>query len=240
MGKNMIIIKKYLHQFRHLLVCSLFLISFFSARGMAYLVHAHASNTSPSDITIVIDAGHGGADPGKVGFNNILEKDVNLAIAIKLEKLFMNKGFNTIMTRESDCDLSGDESLHRKVYDLRNRIKLIEDNNATIAVSIHQNSFPDSAVHGPQVFYYSDSDLSQKLATLVQKEIDDNLFISQSRGIKANSDYFLLKKSPTPTVIVECGFLSNPDEASALVDDGYQNKLIRAIYLGICNYLKEQ
>lgn len=228
-------LKKFCYKFRYFFVCMIFLGSFFSARCVA--AHNQA-NHKKNDITIVVDAGHGGADPGKVGVDNILEKDVNLAIAKKLEKLLKKKGYNVIMTRTDDSDLASPDSTKRKIEDLQNRIKLIEDNNADLTVCIHQNSFPDESIFGPQVFYYSNSTYSEELAKLVQTEVDENLDIKNSRQVKDNPDYYLLRKSPTPTIIVECGFLSNPTEAKLLIDDSYQNKLSRAIYLGIYKFIK--
>ena len=223
------------HSLKYLGVCLILAGSFFFARCVAAYSSAQSKN---KEFTIVVDAGHGGADPGKVGIDNLLEKDLNLSIALKVAKLFEKKGYNVILTRKDDSDLADEDSVKRKSDDLKNRITLIEDSNADLTVCIHQNSFPDESVHGPQVFYYSDSEDSKELATIVQNEIDESLEVDKSRGIKSNSDYYLLKKSPTPTIIVECGFLSNPTEAQLLSDDSYQEKLARAIYIGIYNYIK--
>ena len=216
---------------KKILVAFLLCFSFFCGRGLA--VYGHTS----SACTIILDAGHGGIDPGKIGTNGALEKDINLSITLKLKQLLENKGYNVVLTRKDSNDLSSEDAANHKREDMNNRIDIISNSNAALTVSIHQNSFPDESVHGPQVFYYSDSEDSKELATIVQNEIDESLEVDKSRGIKSNSDYYLLKKSPTPTIIVECGFLSNPTEAQLLSDDSYQDKIARGIYLGICDYL---
>ena len=222
---------------KYLCVCIIFAGSFFSARCIAAYNSAQTKN---KPFTIVIDAGHGGADPGKVGLNNTLEKNINLEIALKLGKLLEKKGYNIIYTRTEDCDLAPAGSHRRKTEDLQNRIKLIEESNSDLTICIHQNSFPDESVKGPQVFYYSSSDESEKLASIVQTKIDEELNIEKSRGIKNNINYYLLKKSPKPTIIVECGFLSNPTESKLLANETYQNKIARAIYLGTNEYIKRK
>lgn len=217
-----------------ILICS-----FILGRGAAIFASTYLlSNTTTdySKYTIVLDAGHGGMDPGKIGINNYFEKDINLAICLKLEKLLLNKGFNVIMTRTDDIDLSPTDSNNHKSDDLKKRVSIIEDNKADITISIHQNSFTDSSTHGPQTFFLTISEESEQLATLIQNNLDNSLDINESRGIKNNDDYYILKKSPTPTVIVECGFLSNPNEANLLITDSYQSKLARSIYSGICEY----
>jgi N-acetylmuramoyl-L-alanine amidase len=125
-----------------------------------------------------------------------------------------------------------------KLEDMQNRVSVISDANAALTVSIHQNSYADSSVSGPQVFYYKESAEGKAIASYIQDSLDAVLNRTVSRGIKANDEYYLLRKTPTPTVIVECGFLSNPTEAELLCEDLYQAKLVRAIYLGICSYLE--
>ena len=222
-----------LYKFRHLLILILFIGVFFSARQLA----AFAKYSSGKiNCCIAIDAGHGGLDPGKVGINGALEKDINLSIALKLGKLLEDKGFTVVLTRTTTDDLSDKNSTNRKLDDLRNRVKLITDKKADFTVSIHQNSFTNSNVTGPQTFYYSESEEGKELASIIQHSLDSSLGIQKSRGIKENSDYYIFKKTPTPTVIVECGFLSNPNEADMLTTDKYQDQLAVAIYNGIIEY----
>ena len=216
---------------KKILVAFLLCFSFFCGRGLA--VYGHTS----SACTIILDAGHGGIDPGKIGTNGALEKDINLSITFKLKQLLENKGYNVVLTREDSNDLSSEDATNHKREDMNNRSDIISNSNAALTVSIHQNSFPDESVHGPQVFYYESSGASELLASTVLATLEESLSVTESRGIKKNSDYYILKKSPTPTIIVECGFLSNPSEADCLITDSYQNKIARGIYLGICEYL---
>lgn len=179
---------------------------------------------------IVIDAGHGGEDPGKVAINGTLEKDVNLQIAKKIREKMEARGYDIVMTREEDV-MDGE-----KLEDMKKRVELINKVNPVFAVSIHQNSFSDSEVRGAQVFYYADSEEGKEAASIMQEELLA-MDSSNTRQIKANSDFFLLKKTNVPTIIVECGFLSNQEEAESLVTNEYQEQLAEAICAGIVKWL---
>ena len=120
-------------------------------------------------VTVVIDAGHGGNDPGKVGVNGALEKDINLAIALKLEKNLKEQGINVVMTRTEDKGLYEEDDTNKKVRDMKNRLAIIEAARPVITVSIHQNSYPDASVSGVQVFYYKNSEKSKKAAEIMQQ-----------------------------------------------------------------------
>lgn len=190
------------------------------------------SKNQPNGISIVIDAGHGGEDPGKVGINNALEKDINLAISLKLKTLLENKGFTVYLTRKDD---SAPDS---KKEDMTSRMDYIKEIMPDFIVSIHQNSFTDESVNGPQVFFYSESADGKSFAQVMQSEINNYIKPFKPRATQANNNYYLLKNSPAPIVIVECGFLSNPTEAGLLITDSYQQKIARAIYFGIVAYSK--
>lgn len=190
-----------------------------------------------SPFCIVIDAGHGGADPGKVGVNDILEKDINLSIALQLAEKLENAGISIVMTRDSDTDLSNGAT-NFKSADMRNRCALITEANPIFTISIHQNSYPSENVTGAQVFYFTESKEGKELATTLQNSLISNVDPTNKRQPKANDSYYLLKKTPTPTVIVECGFLTSPAEASLLITTEYQDKLVNAIYLGIMEHLE--
>ena len=186
--------------------------------------------------TIVLDAGHGGIDPGKVGINNALEKDINLSIVLKLKDLLEKEGFTIYLTRDSDQILAPPNSTSQKKDDMIARIQLVEEINPFFTISIHQNSFPDSSVNGPQVFYYKDSVESATMAQVIQDILNVQLEPAKKRAPQANANYYLLTRTPTPTVIVECGFLSNPTEADLLIQDEYQNRVAYAIFSGIIAY----
>ncbi len=186
---------------------------------------------------VVIDAGHGGKDPGKVGVNDALEKDINLSIALRLKVLLEQNDILVVMTREEDKDLASEQATSRKNEDLRARAVLVEETAAIVMVSIHQNSYPEAEVDGAQVFYYSGSEEGKKLGTIVQESLKSEIQDGNHRVAKANKDYYLLKKASCPAVIVECGFLSNPAEAALLVSKEYQEKIAFAIHLGIMEYI---
>lgn len=186
---------------------------------------------------VVIDAGHGGKDPGKVGCNGALEKDINLQIALRLKKLLEQNDVFVVMTREEDKDLASEQAVNRKNEDLKARVTLMQEVSPVLMVSIHQNSFPEENVDGAQVFYYSGSEAGKRLGGMVQERLKQELSDDNHRVAKANKEYYLLKKSECPAVIVECGFLSNQAEAALLITEEYQEKVAFAIHLGILEYI---
>lgn len=183
--------------------------------------------------TIVIDAGHGGIDAGKVGINGALEKEINLQIAQMLQKMLEEEGFRVLMTRETDGGLYDEGESNKKQQDMKRRCQLINEAAPMMAVSIHQNSYTSESASGPQVFYYETSAQGQEIAKALQNALNDGLSVEKPRESKANSSYYLLRKTESPTVIVECGFLSNHQEAGKLITQEYQEKVARAICDGI-------
>ena len=196
------------------------------------------AQTVKNQNVICIDAGHGGSDPGKVGNSNILEKDINLSLALKLQKLLEKKNYKVYMTRNGDYNLA-DSKENEKRSDLSNRKQLIFENDPMAVISIHQNSYPSSDVHGAQVFYPQGSEKSKQLADHIQSALIKGLDPNNHREAKANAEYYLFRDNPYPIVIVECGFLSNPEELKALQDDGYQKKAVQCILDGIESYLSD-
>ena len=192
-----------------------------------------------NQICIVIDAGHGGNDPGKIGYNNILEKDINLAIALLLKDSLEKENLNIVLTRESDSNLVTENTTNQKRADMQMRCEIIRNTNPVFTISIHQNSYPSPEIAGAQVFYYKNSIEGCALATTLQDALKEGLNPQNHRQPKANDTYYLLKKTPTPTVIVECGFLSNPSEATLVATDEYQKKVVDAISAGILTYLQK-
>lgn len=189
---------------------------------------------------VVVDAGHGGFDPGKVGINGAQEKEINLAIAKKVAMYLEAGDVQVVMTRESDEGLYDAQSSNKKVQDMKRRIEIMEETVPDLTVSIHQNSYPEESVHGGQVFYHEDSAEGQKLADFIQKQFVRSVDPDNHRQIKANDSYYLLKKTKVPIVIVECGFLSNYNEAELLSEESYQDKVAWAVYMGIMNYLNSR
>ena len=185
---------------------------------------------------IVLDAGHGGFDPGKIGINGALEKDINLSIVKKLQKLLEEEGFTVYLTRDKDALLAPANSTSKKKDDMIARIEIIKELNPFFTISIHQNSFTNASVSGPQVFYYKESEPSATMAQIIQDVLNSQLSPAKQREPQSNTNYYLLTRTPTPTVIVECGFLSNPTEADLLTQDEYQSRVANSIFLGILSY----
>lgn len=222
------------------LVMAVFVIAaaFILARQGAVFVQSE--NAFAKKPCIVVDAGHGGRDSGKVGVNDALEKDINLSLALKLKATLEKEEIEVVLTRDSDIGLYSEDSTNKKAEDMQNRCKIIADANPVFTVSLHQNSYTSPEVRGAQVFYYGQSKEGKELADIIQSSLTANVSPENTRTAKANESYYLLKKTPTPTVIVECGFLSNPEEADLLLTEDYQDKLIEAIRLGIMEYLEKK
>lgn len=188
---------------------------------------------------VVVDAGHGGADPGKVGVDGSLEKDINLAVAERLKTYLEQDDVKVIMTRETDMGLYSDTDSRKKMADMKKRCEIIGESGADLVVSIHQNSYHEESVSGGQVFYYRDSAKGKALAEILQGRFDYVLGEQNRRLPKANGNYYLLLHVKCPIVIVECGFLSNRKEAALLNSGEYQDKLAYTIHMGIMEYLSK-
>lgn len=185
--------------------------------------------------TILIDAGHGGVDPGAVGKTS-LEKDITLAVSKRLKALVLQAGGKPVMVREDDVDLGTAQGLlKRKREDLAQRIQLANDRQADVYLSIHVNSSTKEKLTGPQVFYYEDSQEGKLLAQNIQTQL--NLIAGGKRIAKGNQELFILKKADRAAVMIELGFLSNPEEEQKLNDPDYQQMLAVAVYQGLANYL---
>lgn len=217
--------------------------------SLYFLAYQRAEKTSSDGVltqkrkekvSVVIDAGHGGADPGKVGINGALEKDINLQIAMKLKQFLEQEDVEVVLTRDSDAGLYDENVSNKKVQDMKRRVEIIESAKPAVTVSIHQNSYHEEYVHGAQTFYYTGSEAGKKLAENIQQLLLNEVDRENTRVAKSNDSYYLLKKTSSPIVIVECGFLSNSEEAQKLESDYYQEKLAWAIHLGILQYMNSQ
>lgn len=200
---------------------------------------AVSAEVSENELIVVIDAGHGGEDSGAVA-NSVLEKDINLEIALKLRDMLKASGIEVKMIRESDIsiyDTASGTIRERKVSDLKNRVEIVNSNKKNILVSIHQNKFEQSQYSGAQMFYSTNNNKSQVLAENIRKSITGLIQPENKRELKqGGSDIYLLNKATVPAVIVECGFISNEEEAKNLSDEEYQSKMAFAIYCGILEY----
>lgn len=190
---------------------------------------------------VAVDAGHGGRDPGKVGAGGQEEKEINLEIALRLKQYLEASDVTVVMTREEDLGLYSEEDSHKKAADMENRTRLIDSATPDLAISIHQNSYHQDEVSGPQMFYYAGSEKGKRLAEILQEELQTALAPERSnRSAKANNSYYLLLNVKAPMVIAECGFLSNPAEAALLSDKNYQDRIAWILHMGIMKYLNEE
>lgn len=191
--------------------------------------------------TIVIDAGHGGFDGGAVGVDGIVEKDINLSIALKLYDLFTVNGFDAVLTRDSDISLHRQEDTtlrKKKNSDLHNRLAIASSYENAILLSIHQNKFTHSRFNGAQIFYGPKNEKSEPFAEIMQRRFIEMLQPENTRKYKKTGDsVFLIYNAPMPALLVECGFLSNPEEAYQLIDAEYQQKVAFTIFAGTMEYL---
>jgi len=197
-----------------------------------------ATDTVPSrNYTVVIDPGHGGSDPGSIGYKTkVHEDELNLKMSKLLKQKLESAGINVILTRETDNSLIEGSGKAWKRKDMEARRELIVKTRPNMVISLHQNSYTNHGLRGAQVFYDQKSEISKKIADSIQEQFKLNL----DKSIKATSpgDYFMLKCSAAPSVIVECGFLSNEEDEKLLQTDEYQEKIIDSIYKGIVNFFQ--
>lgn len=191
--------------------------------------------------TVVIDAGHGGEDPGAIGFGNVYEKDLNLEIAFKLGEYLKSSGYNVVYTRTEDKLLYTEEENikgMRKINDLKNRMNIANSYENALFVSIHMNSYGAAECSGLQVYYGVGSEDARRMANAVQSEVVSRLQPTNRRKIKSGEGLYLLENSKNPAILIECGFLTNPEECKKLSQKEYQKELSFAILCGIILYGK--
>lgn len=191
--------------------------------------------------TVVLDAGHGGADGGCVSVNGVPEKGINLSVMLTARDMLTLLGYNVVCTRETDVSIhdAGTEGLRKqKISDMDNRLEIINGSGALLAVSIHQNQFTDPQYHGAQMFYRADSGESLRLAETLRERFQNHLQPENERETKPVGDeLFLIHNAVCPAVMAECGFLSNPEEAAKLESMSYQREVGFVIADGIVKYL---
>ena len=211
-----------------ILICSAFFM------GKTLSVCVSGNHIEKGKKLVVLDAGHGSSDPGKIGVNGKKEKDVNLSIAKKVEKKLKKQNIAVKMTRREDKGLDD-----TKIGDMKARVNMINGTKPTLAVSIHQNSYTQEEIKGAQVFYFTHSKDGKEAAEVMQEMF--RLFDKENKRVcKGNNTYYMLKKTEVPTIIVECGFLSNWEEAKKLSTKEYQEKVAQVICDGIIHILQKQ
>ena len=191
--------------------------------------------------TIIIDPGHGGEDGGATSCTGILESKFNLDIALRLNDMMHLLGIQTIMIRDTDRSVytKGETIAQKKVSDLQERVRLINETQNAVVISIHQNTFPDGQYWGSQVFY-PDTAGSRELATIMQNQLQTSLMPSNNRKSKLSSGVYLMEHIQCTGILLECGFLSNPEEEAKLRDGEYQKHLCAVIASVCCQYLSQQ
>ena len=202
---------------------------------------AYTSSQQP-DCTVVIDAGHGGEDGGALGISGIPEKDINLSISQKLYDMLKLFGVNTAMTRKDDRLLyeTGQEN-RKKFYDVRNRVDFVNSVENPILISIHQNKFPIEKYFGLQVYFSKNNGDSKVLAEEIQQKAREYLILGNNRKAKESGrNIYLLNNLDCPSVLVECGFMSNSEELKNLKNEKYRQEVAFAVFCGINNYISSQ
>lgn len=229
---------------------SLFFLSLFSLFALRSK-HAPSKETTPPETTeprfagaptVIIDAGHGGEDGGAIGANGVYEKDLNLAIALELEQMLSSAGIKARLTRDTDTllyDRASDYHGHKKAQDAAARVAIAREYEDAVFISIHMNSFSQSKYKGLQVYYSVSSPLSATLAQCVQSTVAKSLQPQNTRKIKPSSgDIFVLDNVGHPAILIECGFLTNPEECELLCTQEYRSRLCATLYFALTEYLE--
>lgn len=216
------------------LLMAVVLVSSAFFMGKTLSVYVSGSHIEKGEKVVILDAGHGQSDPGKIGVNGKEEKDINLSIAKKVERKLKKQRIVVKMTRTEDKGLDD-----TKIGDMKERVELINGTKPNLAVSIHQNSYTQEEIKGAQVFYFTHSKEGKEAAEIMQEMF--RLFDKENKRVcKGNNTYYMLKKTEVPTIIVECGFLSNWEEAEKLSTKEYQEKVAQVICDGIIHILQKQ
>ena len=205
--------------------------------GSRVVTVIHESKPIEREVTFVIDAGHGYPDGGATSCSGVLESTINLQIAKRLDDLMHFLGFDTVMIRTSEDSVytEGESIGAKKVSDLKNRVRIINETENAVLLSIHQNTYPDSRYGGPQVLYAA-NEQSRELASELQKNLKNTLDPSSRRAAKKGSSIYLLEHIDCTGILIECGFISNPEEEGKLLSKAYQQALCCVIATAVTNY----
>ena len=204
--------------------------------GVVAIIPSITTSVKPKgEYTIVIDAGHGGRDGGSVGVNGSVEKDLNLAYAKSLKRLLDKAGVNVIMTRDSDNGLYSEDADNKKLSDMRKRREIINNAQPDLVVSVHMNSFPLDSCKGAKTFYQIGSDVSFEAAKSIQNTL--HYYIDNASSTVGAGDYYILNCTKYTSVLIECGFVSSPEEEKLLNSEDYREEFMYSVYRGIMLYL---
>ncbi len=225
---------------RNIIIVSVLLITAITfAVCFGALSSLKIGEATSSGLKVVLDAGHGGVDPGVVGrTSGVKESDINLRIVKKTESLLLSAGISVVLTRSSEAGLYGLATKNLKRKDMEKRKKIIENANPDIVVSVHLNSYSSSSRRGAQVFYKDKCESSIKLANSMQNSFN-NMENATRECLYLKGDYYILSCTEIPSIICECGFLSNREDEALLLTDEYQSEVAYAIFKGIINYFAD-
>lgn len=227
--------------------CIVFVLALLFTVGVIYLADGYIVGYAEAGIgvdgkpIIIIDAGHGGEDSGAVGASGVLEKDLNLSVALEMKSALEEKGYTVVMTRTEDKMLYAEgENIKgiRKLSDLKNRCKIAAEYENSIFISVHMNSFGASKYSGLQVYYSHADEESRALAESIQSKVKADLQPENKRVVKDGKDIYILEHCPSNTVLVECGFITNSEECEKLSQKEYQKQLSFSIVCGIIEYIE--
>ncbi len=227
------------------LLISLFAFSCGTIKNQNNIITNEAIETTATPVsgkTVILDAGHGTPDEGAQAKDGTTEAETNLKITLKIQKLLEQSGCNVILTRSDDnaiYDLDSKTLRQKKVSDIKNRVKIGNESSADIFVSIHLNKISESQYYGWQCFYNTKNDKSIDLAKSIQKSLNESIEKENNRVAMKLNTVYIMKNVEIPISIVECGFLSNPEEEKQLLEDSYQERLAWGIYNGIMEYFLE-
>ncbi len=214
-------------------ICAVFLLL---GVTVAFSAHSKAVQGNINHVPlIVLDPGHGGFDPGAIGYRtNVEEKKINLTIAMYVKAELEQRGYRVILTRETDQALA-----QSKLADMEKRREMIENSGADLAMSIHQNSTPDHSASGPVVLYYPSSQEGKQIALAIQAKLNEALKPDRPRAVMPDDSMYILKSGEMPALIVECGFMSNAKEEQLLQEEEYQQKIAKAIADGVTQAMQQ-
>lgn len=193
------------------------------------------SNQAYQGVSVVLDAGHGGKDKG-AQFDGVYESEINLKLVQLLKEGLEEVGMHVILTRENEKDLSEDGAISRKSSDMKNRIKIINQEEVDLYISVHMNSFVDSNVHGSSIFYKKGNEDSKVFASYIQNNIQK--FTKSNMEIKTG-DYYILNKTDKIGILLECGFLSNREDRLNFTNENYQKQFVKEVKKGILQFMKD-
>lgn len=227
--------------FKCLCICLTCFFSIIVTNSVASFAYAEENNNSadtpPSiNYTIVVDPGHGGIDPGSIGYKTkVKESELNLKLSLMLAEKLRAVGIRVIMTRTDDNSLAQGSGKDFKKRDMKMRKDMIDKLRPNMVISVHMNSYTNHTLRGAKAFYDKTSDISRQIAESIQSQFAQNL--EASNNVASVGDYYMLKCTASPSIIAECGFLSNERDEQLLLDEGYQEKIVECLFKGIINFL---